>query len=73
MYFEIDPKIGEDKGLSLLRKETHRFAEEVIRPAARELDRMSNPEQVIAKDSPYWDVLKQMKKLGYHRIFIDQD
>ena len=73
MYFEIDPKIKEDKGLSLLREETHRFAEEVIRPAARELDRMSDPEQVIAKDSPYWDVLKQMKKLGYHRIFIDPD
>jgi len=73
MYFEIDPKVREDKGLSLLREETHRFAEGVMRPAAERLDKMSNPEDVIAKDSPYWDVLKQAKKLGYHRVFIDPD
>jgi len=73
MYFEIDPQIAEDKGLSLLKQETHRFAEEIVRPAAAALDKMSDPAEVIAEDSPYWDVLKQMKRLGYHRIFIDPD
>jgi len=47
MYFEIDPLITEDKGLSLLRRETHRFAEEVMRPAAAALDSMSDPAKVI--------------------------
>jgi len=73
MYFEIDPAIKAGKGLSLLREEAHRFAEEVMRPAAEKLDRMSDPEKVIEEGSPYWDVLKQMKKLGYHTIFIDPD
>ncbi len=73
MYFEIDPQVAEDKGLSLLRQETHRFAEEVMRPAAAALDKMSDPAEVIAEDSPYWDVLRQMKKLGYQKIFIDPD
>lgn len=73
MYFEIDSKVREDKGLCLLRNETHKFAAEVIRPAAKKLDRMADPEQVIAKGSPYWDVLKEMKAMGYHRLFFHKD
>ncbi|MBM3155165.1 MAG: acyl-CoA dehydrogenase [Chloroflexi bacterium] len=70
MYFEIDSRVREDKGLCMLRNETHRFAEEVLRPAARKLDKMADPEMVIAEGSPYWDALKQMKKMGYHRMFL---
>jgi alkylation response protein AidB-like acyl-CoA dehydrogenase len=73
MYFEIDPVVEQDKNLSLLRQETHRFAQEVIRPAAERLDRMPDPAQVVERDSPYWYALKEMKKLGYHRIFVDPD
>jgi len=73
MYLEIDPVLAEDRNLSLLRQETHRFAMEVIRPAAEKLDRMSDPAQTVAPDSPYWDVLKEMKNLGYHRIFVDPE
>jgi len=73
MYFEIDPGLEQDKKLSLLREETHRFAEGVVRPASKKLDQMSNPSDVIAKGSPYHDVLRQMKSLGYHRLFIDPE
>lgn len=69
MYFEIDPKIDE-KAL-MMKKETHEFAEKVMRPAAEKLDKMSDPDDTIAKDSPYWDVLKRVKRLGYHRLFLD--
>jgi alkylation response protein AidB-like acyl-CoA dehydrogenase len=48
-----------------LRDETHRFAAEVMRPAAMELDTMS-PEDVIAAESPLRRVFAQAYKLGYH-------
>ncbi|MCC7412299.1 MAG: acyl-CoA dehydrogenase family protein [Gammaproteobacteria bacterium] len=40
-----------------------RFALEVLRPTGIRLDRMT-PEQVIAADSPYWDVRRQYLDLG---------
>src|SRR5215471_13205544 len=41
----------------------HLFAEKVMRPIGRKLDRMT-PEQVIAADSPLWDYTKQMQQAG---------
>ncbi|HYL58521.1 MAG TPA: acyl-CoA dehydrogenase family protein [Candidatus Acidoferrales bacterium] len=49
-----------------LRATAHRFAKEVLRPAAIELDRMADPKDVIAPDSPLRRVLKQAYGLGYH-------
>jgi alkylation response protein AidB-like acyl-CoA dehydrogenase len=48
-----------------LREETHRFAAEVMRPAAMQLDDMA-PEDVIAPDSPLRKVFAQAYRLGYH-------
>jgi len=42
---------------------THRFAEQVLRPAGERLDKLS-PEEVIAPDSELWSVLKQSEELG---------
>ncbi len=52
-----------------LKESVHKFAVGVIRPAAAELDKMT-PEQVIAKDSVYWKVMKQMYQNSYHTILI---
>ncbi|MCA0324282.1 MAG: acyl-CoA dehydrogenase family protein [Proteobacteria bacterium] len=41
-----------------------RFAQDVMRPIGRKLDRM-NPEEVIAPESPLWDVHKQFLALGF--------
>ena len=41
----------------------HRFAEEVMRPVARKLDRMT-PDEVIADGSPLFDYLKRLDELG---------
>jgi len=41
-----------------------RFAQEVMRPVGKQLDRMS-PEQVIAADSPLWGVYQQFAALGF--------
>ncbi len=48
-----------------LREEMHRFAAEVLRPAALELDERA-PEDVIAPDSRLWDVFRQAYRAGYH-------
>jgi len=42
----------------------HRFAEEVMRPAGRELDRLVDPADVIAAGSPLWDVFARYRQLG---------
>ena len=41
----------------------HRFAENVLRPAGTELDRLS-ADALVAKGSRLWDVLKQSAELG---------
>ena len=49
-----------------LRASAHRFAKEVMRPAAIALDRMADPEDTIAPGSPLRQVLKQAHQLGFH-------
>ncbi len=49
-----------------LRQEVHRFAAEVLRPASMELDRLHDPEDVIKRDSIFWNVFRQAYENGYH-------
>ena len=49
-----------------LRRELQRFAEEVLRPASLELDRLADPEDVIKKGSVFWDVFRTYYEQGYH-------
>ena len=46
-----------------LQDAAHRFAEDVLRPVGARLDQMS-PEQMVATDSPLWDVLQKAAVLG---------
>jgi alkylation response protein AidB-like acyl-CoA dehydrogenase len=64
MYLELDKGLSEDE--SALKTSIHRFAEEVVRPASIELDRLPDPEQVIARGSVMWDVFRKAYELGYH-------
>ncbi len=52
---------------------TKKFLKEVWRPAAIELDKLPNPEDVIAEDSVLWDVLRQSFELGYHSLFFPEE
>ena len=38
-----------------------------MRPAGIKLDKMADPQDVIAKNSVYWDVMRETFRLGYHR------
>lgn len=53
-----------------LKDNVHRFAREVLRPAAIALDRMANPQDVIARSSPLHEVLRSAYRLGYHAAGI---
>jgi len=64
------PKIGLrglEAGLSeeesAIQDSAHRFAEEVMRPIAEKLDKMT-PDEVVAEGSPIWDYLTQLRASG---------
>ena len=51
-----------------IKEETHKFANEVLRPASIELDKMA-PDEVIKSDV-MWNALRKGYDLGFHTIFI---
>ena len=58
--------LGVPKEYESIRATAHRFAKEVMRPASIELDRMADPRDVIAPNSPLRRVFKKGYELGYH-------
>jgi len=64
--FELTPEQKE------IQQAAHKFAEEVIRPAERELDLLPNPEDVFKSDL-FWEVLRKAYELGYHRMGIPEE
>lgn len=59
MYFDYREDRELSSELQLLKENVHRFALEVMRPAALALDRLSDPQYVVQKDSPLWPVLRE--------------
>ncbi len=50
-----------------------KFVKEVWRPAASELDRVTDPQDVIAEDSVLWDVFRKTNELGYHKMTFPEE
>ena len=68
MYLDLNLQLTEEQ--IAFRESVHRFALEVLRPRAAELDRRTDPADVIARGSPLWDVLRQAYQLGYHKVML---
>ena len=68
MYLDLNLALTEEQ--MAFRESVHRFALEVLRPRAAELDRCTDPKSVVARDSPFWDVLRQAYRLGYHILTV---
>ncbi len=66
---DIEPDAHDTDGQ--VRDLVHRFAEEVPRPAGAALDKLADPNDVIAPDSVLWSVFEQYRKLGLHDIEND--
>jgi len=62
---ELDTNLTDEQ--KAIRKESRKFFMEVWRPAGIKLDKMADPQDVIAKDSIYWEVMRETFRLGYHR------
>ncbi len=50
-----------------------KFMREVWRPAAIELDRLQNPEDVYAEGSVLWEVFRKTNELGYHTMMFPEE
>ncbi len=61
-----------DTGLSEqdveIRDTIHRFAAEVMRPIGQQLDKLEDPADVIAPDSPLWEVFEKHRQLGINEL-----
>ena len=62
-YLDLDVTLTEQH--LQLKAEVHKFAVEVLRPAALALDKLP-PEKVIEKGSLYWQTMARMYENGYH-------
>ena len=60
-YTGLEADLSEEE--RSIQKMAHRFAVEVVRPTAEQLDNMA-PEEVVAGDSPIFDFLQQIKESG---------
>ena len=60
--YHLDAALSDD--MKAVREMVNRFAREVMRPAAVELDRMADPADVIAPESVLWSVFDRYKELG---------
>lgn len=74
-YLELDTEYAEDDSVQMLREEVHKFAKNEVRPAALEIDQLDAEAyaNIADRDSRYWDVISQMKELGYHRAIIPEE
>jgi alkylation response protein AidB-like acyl-CoA dehydrogenase len=63
MYVELNKTLTPEQ--QALRDQMHRFAAEVIRPAALELDKLT-ADEVIAPGSRLWELFRQAYGQGYH-------
>jgi alkylation response protein AidB-like acyl-CoA dehydrogenase len=66
-YLELNNLTDEEAAVKRL---THKFAADVLRPASLELDMMSDPADVIAEGSPLWAVFREYYKSGQHAVNV---
>ena len=55
-----------------LQENVRKFAVEVLRPASLALDKLT-PEEVIQKESIYWDCMRRMYDLQYHTVLTPDE
>jgi len=70
-YLELDTTINEEQ--RAVQDMARRFAMEVMRPAGIELDKLSDPADVIAEGSVLWDVMKKQRELDLHKAAIPKE
>jgi len=70
-YLELDLDLSDEA--KAVQKEVRKFAMEVMRPVGIELDKLSDPADVYAKDSVLWNVYKAHRGLELHLAGIPKE
>jgi acyl-CoA dehydrogenase len=60
----VDIEVGVTEQERAIADTVHKFAEEVMRPAGVELDRLADPADIKTPDSVLWEVFKKHRELG---------
>ncbi|MGC9153653.1 MAG: acyl-CoA dehydrogenase family protein [Vulcanisaeta sp.] len=68
-YLDLDKLTNEDE---VIRRNMHKFAEEILRPLSIKVDRMG-PRDRVAQGSPLYDAVREMKRMGLHRIHLPKE
>jgi len=68
-----DLELGLSEEDCAVRDLAHKFAEEVMRPAGVELDRMADPADTIAEGSVLWKVIDQYHEIGLGALVHDTE
>ncbi|WP_243674646.1 acyl-CoA dehydrogenase family protein [Vulcanisaeta distributa] len=69
-YLDLDRLTEEDE---VIRRNVHKLAEEVLRPLSIKVDRMDVGGDRVAPGSPLYDAVREMKRMGLHRIHLPKD
>jgi len=69
-YLELDTTLSDEA--KAIQDTAKRFAMEVMRPIGEELDKLADPEDVIAKDSKLWEVHRKYRELGFHKMGVSK-
>ncbi len=64
-YRDLDFNLTDEQ--KALRDTIRKFGAEVMRPAGEKLDKLADPQDVIAKGSALWDVFRTYREVGLHR------
>jgi alkylation response protein AidB-like acyl-CoA dehydrogenase len=64
-YRDLDFNLTDEQ--KALRDTIRKFGAEVMRPAGEKLDKLADPQDVIAKGSVLWDVIRTYRELGIHK------
>ena len=70
-FAELSIELTEEQ--KTITEATRKFCTEVWRPASIELDKLSNPQDVIAPGSILWDVLRKTYQLGHHALTVPKE
>ena len=70
-YLELDTTLSSE--LKAMHKEVSNFTRKVMRPAGVELDKLADPQDVIAKSSVLWDVMKASREIQLHALSIPKE
>ncbi len=70
-YLELDMHLS--KEAQAMQKEVRKFSKEVMQPAGIALDKLSDPNDVIAENSVLWDVFRTFREIGLHTMLIPKE